>query len=133
MKCSAVIPLEVYRCLVKLGMALLPRQELGHFESARLWLLEMMPPSHPALASLAMCHIAFCPVPFPEPWACLWRRRVDHSPFPYILGTVASANAILMFPLPPSKQTCRIDLTSPDHTRRRDFENRPVFLGIVRA
>ena len=61
MKSDPHVPLEVYRCLVKMGFAVLPEGELKHFDLTRKWLTEPLAPPSPLLASFAFSHLAYLP------------------------------------------------------------------------
>jgi hypothetical protein len=122
------VPLEVYRCLVKMAFAVLPDHELRHFERTRQWLLEELGPPFLVLASMAFSHIAFLPDPLPAPRITLWRRRNGSTPAPYILATVGFSRCIFMYGLPLSTgdghlAPGRFRVPTFDLARNADFLN----------
>jgi hypothetical protein len=92
------IPLEVYRCLTKMAFAVLPGDELQHFELTRRWLIQ--PLRSPRLASIAFSYTACLPASLPAILISLWRRRTDAAPFPHMLAMMGFSRCVLMYALP---------------------------------
>jgi hypothetical protein len=98
------VPLEIYRCLVKMAFAILPDREVRHFDLTRRWLVEPLGPPPPALTSLAKVHIGFVPGSFTDPVISLWHRQRNGIPAPYMLSTLATCGWIFMYALPLSSE-----------------------------
>jgi HNH endonuclease len=98
------VPLEVYRCLVKMAFGVLPDEELEPFDLTRRCLVEPPGPPPPAVASLAAVHLGFVPGKFPDPFISLWRRSQRGIPAPYMLSTLGACGLIFMYALPLSSE-----------------------------
>jgi hypothetical protein len=96
------IPLEVYRCLTKMAFAVLPDDELEHFELTRRWLNE--PLREPVPAAIAFSYTAFLPKPLAAILITLWRRKTGAAPFPYVLATIGFSHCVFMYALPLSSR-----------------------------
>jgi len=128
LKSQPHVPLEVYRCLVKMAFAVLPDQELKHFDLTRRWLVEPFVPPPPILACMAFSHIAFLPGPLAVPRISLWRRRDGRMPAPYMLATLCYSRWIFMYALPLSM---RDEHLAPGRFRVPTFDlaRNPAFIN----
>jgi hypothetical protein len=98
--CEPFVPLEVYRCIVKMGYALLPDGELAHFEDARRWLVEPKVQLRNDPSVWAQGLYCTLPIDHPNQFAVLYRRRWPDEPLPYILFCFSIASVLFQFPLP---------------------------------
>ena len=94
------VPLEVYRCLVKMAFAVLPDDELAKSDRLRRWLIQDLLPPAPLLASLAFSYVAFLPTALAAPRVTLWRRKRAGIPSPYVLAAVGFSQCGFMYALP---------------------------------
>jgi hypothetical protein len=125
LKCQPYVPLEIYRCLVKMAFGVLPSQELRHFDLTRRWLLEPLGSPPPALSSLSSVYIAVVPGKLTDPFISLSRRHENGIPAPYMLSTLWSCGAIFMYALPLSSEDKHL---IPGHSflPRYDLAGRPA-------
>jgi len=113
----AFIPARAYKALAKMGFALIPEQELRHFESERMWLLGLSDDEpvrdHHVVASFGNIGSAS-----PLVTGCLLRRLDPTLPIPYMLfvgciGSICMQVAIKADVLDahvPSDAVCRVNL-----------------------
>jgi hypothetical protein len=113
----AFIPARAYKALAKMGFALIPEQELKHFQSERTWLLGLSGDEpvrdHHVVASFGS--IGNAP---PLVTGCLLRRRDPTLPLPYMLfvgciGSICMQLAIKADVLDahvPPDAVCRVNL-----------------------
>ncbi len=100
MQCQPFVPLEVYRCLVKMALAIMPLPELRHFESARRWVLDRDFRPRVRVESLAMAYLYWSEDAYQNPWAMLVRRRDRSAPFPYMMFVLAMGSVLIQIALP---------------------------------
>jgi hypothetical protein len=95
-------PLAVYKAFCKSAFALLPEDELIHFEHLRQWLLQADLTTDQVYAWGAhICYSTFVPAfqPFKQPIACLLKRN-EHIDAPYMSFFIASGNSSYQIFLP---------------------------------
>jgi hypothetical protein len=100
--CTKFVPLEIYRCLVKIGFAALPAAELPYFEVTRKWLLTKQPIARWDCCALAECVFSFSTVPTAKPMLRIWKRRRGAPPSPYLMAGFSLTHFSFMFPMPPA-------------------------------
>jgi hypothetical protein len=86
-------PIFVYKCLVKMALAIMPVDQLPNFTQTLKWLLERDPYRSVNRTPSAACYFYDFLTPLPSK-AVLLRRRTSDTPLPYmlfilILGRVA--------------------------------------------
>ncbi len=87
-------PLAAYKALCKSAYALLPEDELPHFEELRLWLCEDDLQTGMVYSDGAhYCYqtVVFTPKPFPKPIVALLRRK-EQIDAPYMTFFIATGN-----------------------------------------
>ncbi len=97
------IPRSVFKCLVKMGVSILPDNELPHFTDTLNWLLIQNPVDDPVKAEGPFGTIcSFTPGPKPFPWtvATLLKRKNDTADLPYMIFFVAFSNFTFQIALP---------------------------------
>jgi HNH endonuclease len=98
------VPLEVYRCLVKMAFAVLPESEAKHFDATRRWLLDTLASPTGMLPSFAFSHVVFLPAALAAPHVSLWRRKYSAPRAPYMLAAVGFSQCGFMYAVPFSNQ-----------------------------
>jgi hypothetical protein len=89
------IPLEAFRCLIKIAFTVLPESELPKFEQARRWLIEPLV----RLVQPAATFVTMLGVPLATPRVTLWCRRTPSRRLPYMLAALGLSQCGFMYPV----------------------------------
>ncbi len=100
------IPLALYKCLSKIGIALMPSAELPHFARTLDWIRNRDHSADADSFRQAFAHRTMCPGPLPSRygWAELFRRRHDSIRIPYMALVLTSMNLTFQIYLPLSSK-----------------------------
>ncbi len=91
------IPRNVYKCLVKMALTLLPEEELMHFQETFKW-LQIRDIGQDPIPSMPenkfVCWYSFTPGVSPFPWitTALMKRKRDDAEIPYMFFFIAYSN-----------------------------------------
>ncbi len=105
------IPRSVFKCLVKMGISILPDSELPYFTDTIKWLLIENPQNDPVAAAgpfSTICSFTPGPKPFPFIMATLLKRKVDTADLPYTIFFIAFSNFTFQIALPFSNKDCHL-------------------------
>jgi hypothetical protein len=102
------VPVRVLKCLAKMAIAIMPDEELPHFELTRKWLLEKDDKKGLNKIRGIGCYKYLLRVPYPHPWVALMRRRNDDTPLPYMMVLFGVSNLLLQahVPMSPKDNVC---------------------------
>jgi hypothetical protein len=96
------IPVPALKALVRMGLALLPVEELDQANDAMEWVANPDDDRDAVvLDGLGLgCRVYVTPEPVPSPFASLARRDDDDAPLPYLLFFVGTGRVVLQTHLP---------------------------------
>ena len=119
------IPINVYKALVKMALAVIPAHELPYFRHSIDWLLGRRPDLDKALSGHSICSITIgcCPSPIQhenEITIKSFKRKLHYLSIPYRQFCIAFANASFQIALP----LCTYDAKHQSMTY-------PAFTGIL--
>lgn len=127
--CQSYKPMGVYRCLVKMALAIMPMDELRLFDVARRWILDPALATRSPAREWAKCQAFYSPKPFDNASATLYRRKGRQARVPYALFFLTSTNVVLQIAVPFSPRddhlNGKIPVPRPDlplQTKQPDFE-----------
>ena len=96
-------PRSVYKCLVKMALAIMPESEISHFAETINWLM-VEPDADTVVTSSFCCHSWFMAgaKPIPYPWAVLGVKKDDDpiSLYPYAFFFLAFDNLAYQIVVP---------------------------------
>lgn len=99
-KGPAAVPLAAWKDLVRMGLSVLPVEELQYFEDTLDWVSNPDHSQDSALLAGHGCHAYLTPIPLIAPFVAVARRKDDDEPFPYILFFLGSGRSIFQTHLP---------------------------------
>jgi hypothetical protein len=97
--CDPFIPVEVFRALTKIGLAILPNR-FFEYEPAFGWLREPLENTPAAVSRFAKCWMCYSPIPFQNPVAAIFRRQSSTDPFPNSICMLSMFNMMLLYAIP---------------------------------
>jgi hypothetical protein len=98
--CDPFIPVEVFRALTKIGLAILPSRFFGEYGPAFKWLREPLERTPAAVSRFAKCWMCYSPIPFQNPVAAVFRRRSSTDPLPASVCMFSTFNLMLLYAIP---------------------------------
>lgn len=98
--CDPFIPVEVFRALTKIGLAILPSRFFNEYESAFKWLRAPLEETPTAVSRFAKCWMCSSPIPFQNSVAAIWRRKSSTDPLPATVCMFSIFNLIFLYPIP---------------------------------
>lgn len=109
---TTYIPINVYKCLVKIAISALPKCYLKTFRETIRWVRLNSEP-HGFDSRLLNLHVTMVPGinPFRKIWLQLYKRKGDKKVYPYIICILAFSNYMCRFILPFNKKDDSLDLT----------------------
>jgi hypothetical protein len=105
MLCQPHIPVAAFKCLTKIALAIMPDNELKHYDLARQWILH---PDHTLNEKYLQgigCYLYSTPTPYLAPWVMLLRRVDPFTRLPYMLLLLGVSNLLVQTLVP----ICRLD------------------------
>jgi hypothetical protein len=100
MTCQPHIPVAAFKCLTKIALAIMPDQELKHYDLARKWILD---PDHSLNEEHLRgfgCYCYSTPNPYIAPWVMLLRRTDPFVRLPYMLLLIGTSNLLFQAMVP---------------------------------
>jgi len=94
------VPVAVFKCLTKMGLAVMPPEELDSYRRAIEWILD---PDHSRRINQPQnlgCYLWFAPSPIPVPSALLLRRTEPSAAVPYMLFLFANSHLMIEIYIP---------------------------------
>jgi len=100
MTCQPHIPVATFKCFTKIALAIMPDNELKHYDIARRWVLH---PDHSLNEELLRglgCYLYSTPTPYVEPWVMLLRRDDPSARLPYMLLLLGTSHLLFQTLVP---------------------------------
>lgn len=98
--CDPFIPVEVFRALTKIGLAILPNRFFSEYEPAFDWLREPLEATPAAVSRFAKCWMCISPIPFQNPGVAIFRRKSSTDPFPRLISMFSFFNVMFLYAVP---------------------------------
>ncbi|MFO0908866.1 MAG: DUF2934 domain-containing protein [Isosphaeraceae bacterium] len=97
---GCTVPVPALKALVRMGLAILPDNELHLFDDAMEWVSNPDTERDSALLAGLGCHVYITPVPVPAPFASLARRVDDDAAMPSMLFFLGHGRVVFQTHLP---------------------------------
>ncbi|WP_318434854.1 HNH endonuclease [Photobacterium leiognathi] len=109
---ASYIPVNVYKCLVKIALSVLPDAYLRTFSETIRWVRHDAKP-HGLDSRLLNLHVTMFPGknPFSSIWLQLYKRQTAPKKHPYMICVLAFSNYMFQFAIPFNKKDRRLDLS----------------------
>src|SRR5690606_16066344 len=98
---SSYVPVNVYKCFVKIALSVLPDYSLSSFSECIRWVRHNHKPAKFDSRLLKM-HMTMLPgkSPFSTLWLMLFKRTGDQNKYPYMTCMIAFSNYMFQFSVP---------------------------------
>jgi len=108
---TTYVPINVYKCFVKIALSALPEYELENFSECISWVRHNHEPAKFDAKMLKM-HMTMVPGknPFRHIWLQVFKRKGDKTKYPYMTCMIAFSNYMFQFVIPFNKKDKYLNL-----------------------